>query len=62
MARKPAWTMVWYATVLAAALGWGYANPGFSEEAEEIASATQASDTGAGRLELRRLTQQMLLR
>jgi hypothetical protein len=61
MGRKPAWTMVWYATVLAAALGWGYAGPGYTDAVEEVA-AVQASDTDAGRLELRRLTQQMLMR
>lgn len=61
MSAKPAWTMVWYAAVLAAALGWGYANPGYTEESEG-AVTVQPADAGTGRLDLRRLAQQMLMR
>jgi hypothetical protein len=55
------WVVTAYGTVLAAALGWGYVGPAQTGETAELATPMR-SDGPPQRLELRRVTQQMVIR
>jgi hypothetical protein len=55
------WVAAAYGAVLAAALGWGYAGPAQTGEIAELA-APMRIDGAPQHLELRRLTQQMVIR
>lgn len=61
---RRAWSVLWYAAVLAAAIAWGYAPPAETDIATDDTAAVPAERTipSAGNVELRRVTQQMMLR
>jgi hypothetical protein len=63
-AARRAWSILWYAAVLAAAIAWGYAPPAETDVATDDAEAVQAEqiDPSVDNVELRRVTQQMMLR
>ena len=61
MARDRKWVVAAYGTVLAAALGWGYVNPAQTGEIAELATPIRV-DAPPQHLELRRATQQMVIR
>ena len=58
------WSVLWYAAVLAAAIAWGYAPPVETEVATDgpVAASVEKASLPANHLELRRVTQHMILR
>jgi hypothetical protein len=64
MNARRGWSVLWYAAVLAAAVGWGYAPPADTVIASDAPIAATAGKDGPPmhRLELRHVAQQMILR
>ncbi len=60
MSGNRKWMIAAYGAVLAAALGWGYVGPAETGEIAELA-APMRIDAPPQQLELRRVTQQMVV-
>jgi hypothetical protein len=63
MKTRRDWAVLWYAAVLAAAVGWGYAPPAGTEiAADEPAVESERRAQPSRAVELRHMAQHMVLR